>query len=87
MDFYGKRFPVDWDVWYYDSDLNSEELSEYAQAICEALTANGNIGIVSTGYGAIAFCGNDGGDKEQLKKLLEELAERGCYVEEVVYEE
>lgn len=83
MDYHDKKWAVDWDVWHYDSDLSEKEIAEYARKIRKALTANGNVGVVSHEYEVIALWGDANGDNAQLEKLLDELARHGCYIEEV----
>ena len=85
--YHDKKWAVDYDVWHYDSDLSKKQLAEYARKIREALTANGNAGVVSHEWEVIAFWGDDGGDNDRLEKLLDELADYGCYVEKVVPED
>lgn len=84
MDYHDKKWAVDWDIWHYDSDLSEKELDAYVQKIRKALTANGNVGVVSHECEAIALWGDANGDNAQLEKLLDELAGHGCYVEEVI---
>lgn len=77
-----KRWAVDFDVYHTDSGLNEEELRNYTDRLSDALTANGNRAHVELEDCVISIWGDDGGDNDTAKKIIDEMCMRGCWLEE-----
>lgn len=80
-DYDAQTWAIDFDIHHADSDLTSDELADYEIKLREALTANGNTGVVAYEDCYITIYGNGGGDNKQLVELLKEMYKHGCWCE------
>lgn len=80
-DYDAQTWAIDFDIHHADSDLTSDELADYEIKLREALTTNGNTGVVAYEACYITVYGNGGGDNKQLVELLKEMYKHGCWCE------
>ena len=76
-----KSWPIDFQIFFGHSDLTDDELADYQRKLEDALTANGNFGVVALNDNNFDIYADAHGDNVRFVELLGEMYKREAWVE------